>query len=108
MSRPTSPEADHSAGMTMPEALCIGNIQFDVLARPVVTLPQPGELARVEEIRFSLAGNGVNTAAGLARLGGSTALFGMVSRDFLGDHALAQLEGAGVDTSAVARHPEAC
>jgi ribokinase len=91
----------------MPEVLCIGNIQFDVLARPVVELPRPGTLARVEEIRFSLGGNGMNTAAGLARLGVPTALFGMVSRDFLGEHALAQLALAGVDTRAVARHPEA-
>lgn len=91
----------------MPEVLCIGNIQFDVLARPVVALPQPGTLARVEEIRFSLGGNGMNTAAGLARLGIPTALFGIVSRDFLGDHALAQLAVAGVEPSAVARHPSA-
>lgn len=92
----------------MPDVLCIGNIQFDVLARPVVSLPGPGQLARVEEIRFSLAGNAVNTAAGLARLGVPVGLFGMVSRDFLGDYALAQLALAGVDTSAVVRHPMAC
>jgi sugar/nucleoside kinase (ribokinase family) len=91
----------------MPDVLCIGNIQFDVLARPVVTLPRPGTLARVAEIRFSLGGNGMNTAAGLARLGIPTSLFGSVSRDFLGDHALAQLAGAGVDTAAVERHPSA-
>src|SRR5438034_4726030 len=91
----------------MPDVLCIGNIQFDVLARPLVALPRPGTLARVEEIRFSLGGNGMNTAAGLAQLGIPTALFGMVSRDFLGDHALAQLAAAGVDTTAVARHPTA-
>jgi sugar/nucleoside kinase (ribokinase family) len=90
----------------MPGVLCIGNIQFDVLARPVVALPRPGALARVEEIRFSLGGNGMNTAAGLARLGVPTALFGTVSRDFLGDHAVAQLRVAGVDTSYIARHPE--
>src|SRR5437773_11631436 len=69
----------------MPDVLCIGNIQFDVLARPLVALPRPGTLARVEEIRFSLGGNGMNTAAGLAQLGIPTALFGMVSRDFMGD-----------------------
>src|SRR5215210_5296202 len=91
----------------MPDILCIGNIQFDVLARPVETLPRPGTLARVEEIRFSLGGNGMNTAAGLARLGVSTALFGMLSRDFLGDRALAELNRAGVDISAIARHPTA-
>src|SRR5437762_14138502 len=92
----------------MADVLCIGNIQFDVLARPVVALPHPGALARVEEIRFSLAGNGMNTAAGLARLGVSTALFGMVSRDFLGDHVLAQLAVAGVESTFIGRHPEAC
>ena len=91
----------------MAEVLCIGNIQFDVLARPWEALPRPGTLARVEEVRFSLGGNGMNTAAGLARLGIPTALLGMVSRDFLGDYALAQLAGAGVDTSAVRRHPTA-
>src|SRR5438270_7421593 len=91
----------------MPDVLCIGNIQFDVLPRPVVTLPRPGALAQVEEVRFSLGGNGMNTAAGLARLGIPTALFGTVSRDFLGEYALAQLATAGVDTSAVARHPTA-
>jgi sugar/nucleoside kinase (ribokinase family) len=92
----------------MPDVLCIGNIQFDVLARPLTALPEPGALARVDEVRFSLAGNGVNTAASLARLGIQTALYGMVSRDILGDYALSQLSVAGVDTSAVARHPEAC
>src|SRR5438034_5543991 len=91
----------------MPDVLCIGNIQFDVLARPLVALPRPGTLARVEEIRFSLGGNGMNTAAGLAQLGIPTALFGMVSRDFMGDHALAQLALAGVDNAAVERHPTA-
>jgi sugar/nucleoside kinase (ribokinase family) len=91
----------------MPDVLCIGNIQFDVLARPMVTLPRPGTLARVEEVRFSLGGNGMNTAAGLARLGIPTALFASVSRDFLGDFALAQLTSAGVDLSAVTRHPTA-
>src|SRR3954451_14234690 len=91
----------------MPDVLCIGNIQFDVLARPVVTLPRPGTLARVDEIRFSLGGNGMNTAAGLARLGVPTALFGMVSHDFLGDHALAELTRAGVETFTIARHPTA-
>src|SRR5439155_1138695 len=63
-------------GEFMPDVLCIGNIQFDVLARPVVALPRPGALARVDEIRFSLGGNGMNVAAGLARLGIPTALFG--------------------------------
>lgn len=91
----------------MPDVLCIGNIQFDVLARPMAALPPPGALARVEEVRFSLGGNGMNTAAGLARLGMSTAIFGAVSRDFLGDYALAQLAAAGVDASAIARHPTA-
>jgi sugar/nucleoside kinase (ribokinase family) len=91
----------------MPDVLCIGNIQFDVLARPVASFPRPGTLARVEEIGFSLGGNGMNTAAGLARLGLSTRLFGAVSRDFLGDHALAQLAVAGVDTASVIRHPTA-
>jgi sugar/nucleoside kinase (ribokinase family) len=91
----------------VPDVLCIGNIQFDVLARPLVALPRPGTLAQVEEIRFSLGGNGMNTAAGLARLGVSTGLFGTVSRDFMGEYALAQVAFAGVDTAAVARHPTA-
>ncbi len=91
----------------MGDVLCFGNLQFDVLCRPVTQLPAGGALARVDAIDLSLSGNGGNVAAALGKLGVSVDLAGYQGADLIGDAFAATLTGLGVGTSALLRHPTA-
>ena len=69
----------------MRDVLCFGNLQFDVLCHPVVALPAPGELSRLEGIDLMLSGNGGNVAAVLGRLGVGVDLAGYRGADPIGE-----------------------
>lgn len=90
------------------EVLCFGNLQLDVLCRPVTTLPAPGELGRVEQIAMALSGNGGNLAAALGRLGLGVDLAGYRGADVIGDGFAATLAEIGVGIETLHRHPSAC
>jgi ribokinase len=89
------------------DVLCFGNLQFDVLCRPVDALPGPGELRMVERIDFALSGNGGNVAACLGRLGVSVELAGYSGADAVGEGFRAELAEMGVGLRALERHPSA-
>ncbi|MBK5293749.1 MAG: carbohydrate kinase family protein [Acidobacteriia bacterium] len=93
----------------MPDAargvLCAGNLVLDILVHPVSGI-RWDTTTWVESIRQSLGGNGGNTSYALARLGTFVRLTGMVGRDSFADFVLAQLEQAGVETSAISRCAE--
>lgn len=89
----------------MGDVLCFGNLQLDVLCRPISRLPAPGSLARVETIELALSGNGGNVAAALGRLGISVDLAGFRGADPVGDAFAATLHGLGVGTATLPRHP---
>ncbi len=89
------------------DALCFGNLQFDILCRPVTALPGPGELRPIEAIDFALSGNAGNVAMALARLGLRVALAGYSGADAVGEQFRATLTGAGVDLGRLPRHPTA-
>lgn len=82
--------------------LLLGDINIDLLLE-LEQHPSPGEdsLARSSSIRTG--GGAANTAAVLARLGARPVLLGRVGSDPLGDFALEELRGAGVDISCVGR-----
>jgi sugar/nucleoside kinase (ribokinase family) len=82
--------------------LCSGNLVTDLLVRPVDRLAW-GAATLVESIEQHLGGNGSNTSYALGKLGIPVRVLGMVGNDAFGDYVLAQLGGAGVDTSAVRR-----
>lgn len=44
-------------GGEMTDALCFGNLQFDILCRAVAALPGPGALRPIEAIAFAFSGN---------------------------------------------------
>lgn len=89
------------------DVLCFGNLQFDVLCRPVTALPAPGSLRRLDGIDVALSGNGANVAATLGRLGVAVDLAGYSGADFVGEQLRALLTAQGVGTATLAPHPSA-
>jgi ribokinase len=84
-------------------SVCVlGSINLDIVCR-VVELPAPGETVSALSMNQYAGGKGANQAVASARWGAPTMLIGAVGRDDAADFLLAHLEGAGVDTSAIAR-----
>ena len=75
--------------------LCCGNVSYDIPVWPVDSVSW-GKSLWVDEITFSVGGNGANTSYALATLGAPVRLTGMVGRDAQGDAILRMLESAGV------------
>jgi sugar/nucleoside kinase (ribokinase family) len=75
--------------------LCCGNVSYDIPVWPVDSVSW-GKSIWVEEITFSVGGNGANTSYALATLGAPVRLTGMVGRDAQGDAIIRMLEAAGV------------
>ena len=90
----------------MAQVLCFGNLQLDILCRPVVALPPPGALQQIDDIDQALSGNGGNVAATLGRLGISVELAGYSGSDVIGEQFRIMLEGLGVGTDKLSRHPD--
>ncbi|MCS7315841.1 MAG: carbohydrate kinase family protein [Bryobacterales bacterium] len=82
--------------------LCLGNIVFDVLVRPVTEL-RWNTTSWVDSIRHTMGGNGANTAYALAVLGTPVRLLGWVGTDAAGAALLERLSRAGVETDFVRR-----
>ena len=76
-----------------------------MVARPVASLPPPGELRFVEEMGLCVGGCAANTSAGLARLGVPVAVLGKVGDDALGEFLLRALQREGVRTDGVVVDP---
>jgi sugar/nucleoside kinase (ribokinase family) len=83
--------------------IAMGVHVVDVLARPVVAIPegQGGEL--VDEIRITPAGSAGGTAVTLAKLGARVRSAGAIGTDALGDVMLELLGRYGIDTSLLMR-----
>ncbi len=84
--------------------LVFGNLQLDVLCRPVSSLPVPGELRKIEQVDFALSGNGGNLAIALARLGMPVSLVGYSGADMVGEQFRAILAAEGVNIDRLAQH----
>ena len=91
----------------MADVLCFGNLQLDVLCRPVTELPPPGGLRMIDAIEFALGGNSGNLAMALARLGISVELAGYSGADVIGDQFRTMLKAEGVGIDKLSRHPTA-
>ena len=87
----------------MIDAVCLGILVADVIARPVDALPPRGELAVVDEISLRGGGCAHSTASALVRLGVPAAVAGKVGADPLGDHLVRLLDERGVDRQGVLR-----
>jgi ribokinase len=89
----------------VPRVVVVGSINADLV---VVTerLPAPGETVSGGRFARHGGGKGANQAVAAARLGAEVTIVGAVGADELGDAALRELTGDGVDVSAVARLEE--
>lgn len=88
--------------------LSAGILFADVGCVPVDRCPAPGELVPTEGIELSLGGCASNLAMNLARLGIPSGLCGMVGDDSFSDFIIRALEHPLIDTSGLARMPNAC
>jgi ribokinase len=78
----------------------VGSINHDIVLR-VSVHPRPGETVLARSQSEGAGGKGANQAVAAARLGAATAFIGCAGSDREGSAALAELAGAGVDTSAI-------
>ena len=85
----------------MTQVSIIGNVNADIVARPVSALPSPGTEQAVDSIEFRVGGAGAIAALCLARFGIHAALLGRVGNDPLGRVLLDELAAAGVPVDGI-------
>lgn len=85
------------------DAVCLGILVADVIARPLDHQPAGGSLAVLDEIALHGGGCALNTASVLARLGVESAVVGKVGSDPFGDFLLGLLDDRGVHRDGVVR-----
>lgn len=81
----------------MKPILVIGSLNMD-LSLQMEQLPKAGETVLGNSILYIPGGKGANQACAAARLGGQTAMLGVVGQDSFGQALLENLHRAGVDT----------
>jgi len=86
--------------------ICLGIMVADVVGRPLRSLPDPGRLVLVDEMRLHTGGCAVNAATALARLGMPVEVVGKIGPDPFGDFLLRELESRGIGTQGVSRDAE--
>jgi sugar/nucleoside kinase (ribokinase family) len=83
----------------------IGLYCIDILGRPVRGIPDGGNADFIDEIRLTVAGTAGGTIIDCAKLGMHALAVGAVGVDEKGLFVLSTLEGFGIDTSGMQRHP---
>jgi sugar/nucleoside kinase (ribokinase family) len=74
----------------------VGNVNVDLIIRPVRELPPPGTERIVERVEMRVGGAAATTALALAKLGSSPRLTSRVGDDILGGWLRRELERGGV------------
>lgn len=77
----------------------VGLYILDVLGRPVVRIPDGGNVDFIEEIRLTVAGTAGGTVIDLAKLGLNCLAVGAVGQDEKADFVLMTMEKFGIDSS---------
>lgn len=95
-------EADATRS-TMVDAVCLGILVADVIARPVESLPKRGTLGLVDELTLRGGGGALNAASALARWGVQVDAVGKIGADAFGDFLLALLDERGIGRHGVLR-----
>src|ERR1041384_2968733 len=80
----------------------VGSFNMDLVIE-APRFPAPGEALLGGNFRRACGGKGANQACAVARMGHSAAMIGAVGQDAFGDEMLANLQTAGVSTSAAVR-----
>lgn len=87
----------------MAEAICLGILVADLIARPVDTYPKRGELMLCEELTPSIGGCAANTGIGLQRLGIETGIIGKTGDDRFANDIDIALNKNGIDVRGITR-----
>ncbi|NPV81736.1 MAG: carbohydrate kinase family protein [Firmicutes bacterium] len=87
----------------MSEVACLGILVADVVAYPIVRLPEEGKLALVDNMELHTGGCATNTGSALRKLGIDTAVMGKVGVDAFGDFIISQLKERDVEISGITR-----
>ncbi len=85
------------------QVACLGIMVADVVARPVVELPERGRLTLVDQMELHTGGCAANTGISLAKLGVDVGVLGAVGEDGFGDFIVRELNRHGVDSRGVIR-----
>lgn len=91
----------------MADAICLGILVADVIARPVDEYPKRGELTLCSEMKPSIGGCAANTGIGMQKLGVETGIIGKTGEDGFGDFVREVLGESGLDTNGVAHDDKA-
>lgn len=89
------------------QVACLGILVADVVARPVVELPERGRLTLVDQMELHTGGCATNTGISLAKLGIDVGVLGAVGEDGFGDFLLHELGRFGVDSRGMRRKGDA-
>jgi sugar/nucleoside kinase (ribokinase family) len=81
----------------------IGLYILDILGRPVVAIPERGNVEFIDEIRLTVAGTAGGTVIDTAKLGLRSLAVGAVGDDEKADFVLATMQKFGIDISAMQR-----
>jgi ribokinase len=92
--------------MSRPGIVVVGSANTDMVIR-VDRIPGPGETVIGHEFVIAPGGKGANQAVAAARLGADVAFVARLGTDTFGDRAVAGYEDEGIDTSFIARDPDA-
>ncbi len=87
------------------KAICYGLAVCDVLIPGIPRDALCSETTRVPSFSYHTGGDAINEAIALVKLGHQASLMSFVGRDLFGDFILEEGVRAGVDMSAVLRHP---
>ena len=86
-----------------PQVLVIGELNVDIVATGLRTLPEMGSEILVKDCELTLGSASAIFAVGMAKLGHKVTFVSHVGRDSFGDFCIAALKGLGVSTKNVQR-----
>lgn len=89
------------------DVLCLGIFVADILAKPIVKMPDRGKLELFDEMELHTGGCANNTSIALARFGVSTGALGKIGTDGFGDFILRTLVENEVDVRGIVRDSSA-
>ncbi|MHB0876402.1 MAG: carbohydrate kinase family protein [Anaerolineae bacterium] len=85
------------------QVACLGILVADVVARPVIELPERGRLTLVDQMELHTGGCATNTGMSLTKIGIETSVLGAVGDDGFGDFVTRRLAQVGADARGVRR-----
>jgi ribokinase len=84
----------------------VGSLVMDITIHVPALALAPGEVVHGHHLQVACGGKGANQACAVSRLGGQSALIGVVGVDLFGDAMLAALAAERVDTRGVVRRAD--